>query len=80
MGDPHNEGVYEVKGDSSVSLGCGHSHCHVGEVTSEPLEPPRSLEFIGDLYPSCVNKSCGLHVHVSVDNQLSYSRLMDKRF
>jgi len=54
----------------------------VGELPSEPLDPTDSSSgiywkpWIRNYYPSDVNASCGMHVHMSFLNALHYQRLM----
>lgn len=67
----------EVYGDGSVTVRA----THVGEVASQPVESFNNLkDFLLRNYPSAVNASCGLHVHISLKNKYHYSLLMDRRF
>lgn len=53
---------------------------YIGEVASPPMEDLSSvLRWIDKFYPQEVNSSCGLHIHISLDN-LNYSRLMEYEF
>lgn len=49
---------------------------HVGELPSTPMEVGKVAEFIEQFYPSHVNLSCGLHVHMSFKHALHYQKLM----
>lgn len=48
----------------------------VGEIPSEVLVPEAVDGWIKKNYPTHVNESCGLHVHMSFKKALHYSRLM----
>lgn len=52
----------------------------VGEVISRPIEIHKIKGWIRDNYPDHINRSCGLHTHVSFDSLLSYSQLMSNSF
>lgn len=49
---------------------------HVGELPSEPLELSKFPTWMRRYYPSHVNESCGLHVHMSFKSALHYQQLM----
>lgn len=49
---------------------------HVGELPSPPLEVQGFPAWMKMYYPKYVNSSCGMHVHMSFKNALTYSRLM----
>lgn len=56
---------------------------HVGELPSPPLEVSVKgsstipwMEWVKQFYPSHVNDSCGMHVHMSFRSALTYQRLM----
>lgn len=59
---------------------------HVGEYPSVPIELKHWEEWIRQSYPSHVNHTCGLHVHMSFasgkrkNDALIYQRLMDPAF
>lgn len=63
--------------DGSVNVRANH----VGEVsTPGPIDTlPLALAWTRQNYPSSVNSTCGLHVHLSVNN-LNYGRLMETEF
>lgn len=67
-GEPYRDGSVTVSGNYTGELNCG---------------PYRKLEtalcFVARNYPSSVNDSCGLHVHLSMSNG-AYSSLMDAEF
>ncbi len=52
---------------------------HIGEIPLPPLgvkEFPATMKLY---YPSYVNKTCGMHVHLSTNKAFSYQRLMVNR-
>jgi len=51
----------------------------VGEIGSPPMRLPQALIWMRENYPDVVNASCGLHVHVSL-NDLDTARLTDPKF
>lgn len=86
---------FYMKGDGSVSMNCSpeggiedggltthwnRHHCHTGEIISPPLPLNRIAPWTDLIYPSCVNQSCGFHIHLSTTTPLHYSRLMDRSF
>lgn len=67
-----------IHGDASVRVTADY----VGEVCSPGRGHPTiadAVQWTRDNYPQYVNASCGLHVHVSI-NELNYGRLMDHDF
>jgi len=71
-GEEAPEGMY---GD--VSVKCAGDH--IGEIASRgSLE--EMLEWVGDNYPDEMDRSCGIHVHVSFTNRLAYMQLMSRTF
>ena len=54
----------------------------IGEVVSPPIpaEEASITKFIADNYPTRVNDTCGLHVHMSFTHKLNYQRLMTPDF
>lgn len=67
----------EIYGDGSVSGLDGK----LGEICSAPLHSLAVvMRWVEKNYPSSVNSSCGLHVHISLKSNLSYSRLMSLEF
>lgn len=62
------------------SCGCSADGFHVGECISPPCTIEELRSWVAQYSPDTVNKSCGLHVHVSMKRQLDYNRLMDKEF
>lgn len=66
----------ELHRDGSVTVNANY----VGEVSSSPLHDLAAMEtWVRANYPTRVNNSCGLHVHLST-NELNYSRLMEPEF
>lgn len=70
---PENEQVHH---DGSVRVTGNFS----GEISSRPLPVDQVIPWIQRCYPTKSDKSCGLHIHISLDNKLSYMRLMSKDF
>lgn len=58
----------------------GAACAHWGELASPPLEPAKVEEWVRKHYPSGVNASCGMHIHLSMKRRLDYSRLMAHSF
>ena len=55
---------------------------HIGEIVSPPMEAtePTVTDFVTANYPTAVNDTCGLHVHMSFKHRLNYQRLMTPEF
>lgn len=53
-----------------------YSPLSLGELPSEPLEREKVAPWMRKFYPSNVNGTCGLHVHMSFTSALHYQRLM----
>lgn len=49
---------------------------YVGELPSPPLEMDKWKPWVRQFYPSHVNDTCGMHVHMSFRSALTYQRLM----
>ncbi len=75
------EGVNLV-GDGSVQVpelsreSSSTGRRQVGELQSEPMPLLKVEPWLKKFYPQCVNKSCGLHVHMSFRSALHYMWLM----
>ena len=55
--------------------------CRTGEVVSPPLGYWSDLvKFIQDNYPDHINRTCGLHVHISTPTIGAYEALMNQRY
>lgn len=52
---------------------------HIGELPSPPLEIKDIEAWIKKFHPSHVNATCGMHVHASFKNAITYARMMDAR-
>lgn len=52
----------------------------VGELPSPPMDMTTWKPWIKQFYPSHVNDSCGMHVHMSFKTALTYQRLMTSAF
>jgi hypothetical protein len=53
-----------------------HPKYAVGEIVSSPMAPDQAAEWLRRAYPQHVNGTCGLHVHMSFNHKLNYSRLL----
>jgi hypothetical protein len=51
-----------------------------GEIVSRPLPLGKMEAWVKKYYPQDVNRSCGLHIHVSFKDNTFYQALMDKPF
>ena len=51
-----------------------------GEIVSDKLKPDQVSEWIKDNYCGQSNRSCGIHVHLSFNDELSYMMVMDKKY
>lgn len=51
-----------------------------GEIASTPLEVKNTATWVKQYYPTVVNSTCGLHVHMSFASALMYQRLMTPDF
>lgn len=61
--------------------GVARSPEHAGELPSPPLPPGDQLEkWMRTYYPSHVDNTCGLHVHMSFRNALHYQLLMVEEY
>jgi hypothetical protein len=49
---------------------------HIGEIPSAILTIPQMDAWVKTHFPIFVNKSCGLHIHMSFKDMLTYMRLM----
>lgn len=71
---------YTFKSDGSVQ-GLERDDNVVGEINSVPMTKISSLRgYIKYGYPNTTNQTCGLHVHISLNNDYYYSQLMSSRF
>ena len=52
----------------------------VGELPSEPMQPHELTKWYKRYYPQHVNDTCGMHVHMSFEKLINYSRLMVPEF
>lgn len=52
----------------------------VGELPSPIMEPKMAEAWMKTFYPSHVNATCGLHVHMSFKHAITYQRLMTPRY
>jgi len=69
-----------IKGDPSVKFPEARGLAAIGEVVSEPMIRPALWAWIRAHYPDVTNRTCGIHVHMSLRHELDYQRLIDRRF
>jgi hypothetical protein len=69
----HDGSVHVGHGDS---LDQDHPIVHIGELPSPPLSPEELPGWMAKFYPQAVNQTCGMHVHLSFKNAMSYQRIM----
>lgn len=53
---------------------------HKGEIPSPPIAVEEVEQFITDCYPTQINATCGLHVHMSFVHRLNYARIMTPEY
>lgn len=51
-----------------------------GEIVSDPLPTDKIAAWITKAYPTYVNETCGLHVHMSFFYRINYARVMCPEF
>jgi hypothetical protein len=74
----HSDGSVNVCGDMPFETAAKY---HVGEIQTPPFQNLSLLiNFLKNFYPDLQNHTCGYHIHISLKNDLYYSRLMDKAF
>ena len=66
--------------DCDDNPACWEGGASAGEMVSDPGSLPVVFEFMDKYWPDETNKSCGMHVHISLKSNLDYSRLMSVRF
>ena len=66
--------------DNSVYKGTRIAGYQYGELPSGPMLPAAIPRFLKKYYPSAVDHTCGLHVHMSFDSLLRYAWLMSPRY
>lgn len=79
------EGGWDTMPAGEENHGDGSVYCKesksVGEIASEPFKNVNDcLAWVDRCYPIEVNKTCGLHIHMSFVDKLSYMQLMNKTF
>lgn len=79
------EGVQLVHDGSIQNVGAvtptgTRERLHVGELPSAPMEVKNVPAWIKAYYPTSVNASCGLHVHMSFKSAYHYERLMEPEY
>jgi hypothetical protein len=82
--DRDDDGEYcneHFRHDGSVSV--NDDELEDGEIASPKFRVDRRLQFrqfVGENMPSETNNSCGIHVHVSMNNALAYQKCCDVDF
>ena len=74
---PSVEPLGNVQPDGSVRFESSLNAFHTGEISSPPLEIIEVVSYVRGAYPSRVNSTCGLHVHMSFRSRYAYQILMD---
>ena len=70
-----------LAGDASVQFPeLGGVLMHRGELNSHPMAQSEVEPWIRQFYPYYVNKTCGLHVHMSTKYAFYYQMLMDIKY
>ena len=72
---PENDRI-DIGSDGSVRADAPH----VGEIRTAPLPPGQMLRLVPEIYPDEVNKTCGLHLHMSFRSLVSYGALCEDEF
>ena len=54
-------------------------NAHIGEIVSPPMKIKDVLKWCDKNYPTYTNRTCGLHIHISL-SIMDYSRLEDRKF
>lgn len=62
--------------DTSVKIKTTVEIPHVGEIHSQPMQPAQMALWIKKYYPIKVDKTCGLHVHMSFPPATNYYSLL----
>lgn len=75
---PHRDG--SIKLPPVINHNGKDISIRVGEVISDPISVEKYPQWVKNSYPSHVDASCGLHVHMSFKSALFYQKLMDKRY
>lgn len=68
--------VFDLDHDGSVNVDADRR----GELPSPPLKPKEVENWMLAHYPDAVNHTCGMHVHISLNQNLHYAKLMEKKF
>jgi hypothetical protein len=77
MSKIHRDGSVQVYETSSQKA----LHPYIGEIASEPIMPAAIPRWMRVHYPTLVNQTCGLHVHMSFGSKIHYySQLMDPAY
>lgn len=66
--------------ESDCDCSCDCQDGKDGEIVSDPLNPDEVANWIQTNYPDNMNKTCGIHTHISFNDELSYMMIMKKDF
>jgi hypothetical protein len=66
--------------DGYTVNGVRHRVLHIGEIVSPPMPQSMLNAWLTQHYPQAVNRTCGLHLHMSFKSPLIYQRLMDETY
>jgi hypothetical protein len=69
-----------LDGDGSVFKGRRVAGIQYGELPFGPVMPAAVPKFIKKYYPQHIDKTCGMHIHMSFKNLLRYSWLMAQEY
>jgi len=70
-----HDGSVRFPQDVAIKLNGGQ-----GELPSPPLDLTMFAGWIETYYPQIVNETCGMHIHLSFKNALTYQRLMNPKY
>lgn len=91
----HRVGVELEGGWTTLPRGCNLEHDgsvrfrdtllvvpinHIGELPSPPMEVDKYPAWMKAYYPTAVNETCGMHVHMSFKSALTYQQLMTPKY
>lgn len=77
----HPDGSVHIDGACNCSEANCEKYHYVGECVSLPLDYLELAKaWLDRTYPNKSNKTCGMHIHLSFVDKLSYMRLMSKNF
>lgn len=69
-----------VRDGSLDPLQRAHPEAFVMELPSPPLEPASMEEWMRKCWPQVIDAHCGMHVHISFQTSLAYSRVVREEY